>query len=92
MALSSSLIHGSLMHGTFSDALPMCQYGWMENGNPNIRFTTPVNLAPLVRRKQRSSKKLVPLIEPDICNSFQMEFLPQTMIRIDFNAKGFHIK
>lgn len=47
-----------------------------------IHFVGPVVLAPLERRRisKQASKKLVPLIEPDICNHFKMEFLPQGSI------------
>jgi hypothetical protein len=47
--------------------------------NTSIHFIGPVILAPLERRRisKLTSKKLVPLIEPDICNHFKMEFLPQ---------------
>lgn len=47
-----------------------------------IHFVGPVVLAPLERRRisKQASKKLVPLIEPDICNHFKMEFLPQGTI------------
>lgn len=48
----------------------------------SIHFVGPVALAPLERRRisKQASKKLVPLIEPDICNHFKMEFLPQGSI------------
>jgi hypothetical protein len=52
-----------------------------------IHFVGPVVLAPLERRRisKQASKKLVPLIEPDICNHFKMEFLPQgTILEVKF--------
>lgn len=50
-----------------------------DSKNTSIHFIGPVILAPLERRRisKLTSKKLVPLIEPDICNHFKMEFLPQ---------------
>ena len=53
-----------------------------DSKNCTIHFVGPVVLAPLERRRisKQASKKLVPLIEPDICNHFKMEFLPQTTI------------
>jgi hypothetical protein len=55
--------------------------------NGSIHFVGPVVLAPLERRRisKQASKKLVPLIEPDICNHFKMEFLPQgTILEVKF--------
>lgn len=52
-----------------------------------IHFVGPVVLAPLERRRisKHASKKLVPLIEPDICNHFKMEFLPQgTILEVNY--------
>lgn len=46
----------------------------------NIFFVGPVQLAPLQRKKVKSTKKLVPLIEPDICNHYKMEFLPNSIL------------
>lgn len=53
-----------------------------DSKNSTIHFVGPVVLAPLERRRisKQASKKLVPLIEPDICNHFKMEFLPQSTI------------
>ena len=50
-----------------------------DSKSTSIHFVGPVVLAPLERRRisKHVSKKLVPLIEPDICNHFKMEFLPQ---------------
>lgn len=47
-----------------------------------ICFLGHVHLAPLARRKTKVQKKLVPLIEPDICNYVEMDFLPQTILRV----------
>jgi hypothetical protein len=46
----------------------------------NVFFVGPVQLAPLQRKKIKSTKKLVPLIEPDICNHYKMEFLPNSIL------------
>ena len=46
----------------------------------NAYFVGPVRLAPLQRKKVKSTKKLVPLIEPDICNHYKMEFLPNSIL------------
>eukprot|EP00604_Paraphysomonas_vestita_P003147 CAMPEP_0174820950 /NCGR_PEP_ID=MMETSP1107-20130205/5105_1 /TAXON_ID=36770 /ORGANISM="Paraphysomonas vestita, Strain GFlagA" /LENGTH=332 /DNA_ID=CAMNT_0016037277 /DNA_START=352 /DNA_END=1350 /DNA_ORIENTATION=- len=53
-----------------------------DSKSSTIHFVGPVVLAPLERRRisKQASKKLVPLIEPDICNHFKMEFLPQATI------------
>jgi hypothetical protein len=53
-----------------------------QGGRQRLKFTAPVQLAPLERRKMRSQKKLVPLIEPDICNFVHVEFLARTMLRL----------
>lgn len=52
------------------------------NGKLKLKFHPPVQLAPLERKKMRSQKKLVPLIEPDICNFVQIDFLPRALLRI----------
>ena len=54
-----------------------------QNGKQRMKFVPPIYLAPLERRKLRSQKKLVPLIEPDICNYIQIDFLPRTLLRLD---------
>jgi hypothetical protein len=58
-----------------------------DSKNGTIHFVGPVVLAPLERRRisKHASKKLVPLIEPDICNHFKMEFLPQgTIVEVNY--------
>jgi hypothetical protein len=52
-----------------------------ERGNKKLVFVPPVMLAPLQRKKVKTSKKVVPLIEPDICNYMRMDFLPEAVIR-----------
>jgi hypothetical protein len=54
-----------------------------QNGKQKMKFTPPIYLAPLERRKLRTQKKLVPLIEPDICNYIHIDFLPRTMLRLN---------
>ena len=54
-----------------------------QNGKQRVKFVPPIYLAPLERRKMRSQKKLVPLIEPDICNYIHIDFLPRTLLRLD---------
>lgn len=51
-----------------------------ECGMRKIHFTAPVRLAELQRKKVKPTKKLVPLIEPDICNCMKLDFLPQTVM------------
>lgn len=53
-----------------------------QNGKLKLKFHPPVQLAPLERRKMRSQKKLVPLIEPDICNYVHIDFLPRALLRL----------
>jgi hypothetical protein len=53
-----------------------------QNGKQKMKFIPPIYLAPLERRKIRSQKKLVPLIEPDICNYIHIDFLPRTLLRL----------
>lgn len=56
---------------------------WSDGGKQRVTYLPPVLLTPLVRKKQHNpSKKLVPLIEPDICNCFQMDFLPLPLLRL----------
>ena len=56
---------------------------WIDGGRQRVTYLPPVLLTPLTRKKQHnSSKKLVPLIEPDICNCFQMDFLPLPLLRL----------
>lgn len=50
-------------------------------GVKKVSFIGSVQLAPLIRKKVRTQKKVVPLIEPDICNYVGMDFLPQTVIQ-----------
>lgn len=54
-----------------------------QNGKQRMKFVPPIYLAPLERRKLRSQKKLVPLIEPDICNYIHIDFLPRTLLRLE---------
>lgn len=58
-----------------------CEYVTEKSdGKMSVTFVGPVSLAPLVRRKQRTaSKKLVPLIEPDICNYYRLDFVPKVI-------------
>ena len=60
-----------------------------QNGK-GICFLGHIHLAPLVRRKTKPQKKLVPLIEPDICNYVEMDFLPQTILRVNGNVPNVH--
>jgi hypothetical protein len=53
-------------------------------GKGRAHFVGPVVLAPLQRKKLKISKKLVPLIEPDICNHFRMDFLPQSILQYKY--------
>lgn len=56
---------------------------WNDGGKQRVTYLPPVQLTPLLRKKQLNpSKKLVPLIEPDICNCFQMDFLPLPLLRL----------
>ena len=57
------------------------QLSFANTGKHKILYNPPVALAALQRKKNLSTKKLVPLIEPDICNHFEMDFLPQSIIR-----------
>lgn len=50
-------------------------------GHRKLQFRAPVHLAPLERKKIRVSKRVVPLIEPDICNNMKMDFLCSTIVR-----------
>eukprot|EP01041_Mallomonas_annulata_P007427 gene7427-15178_t len=58
------------------------QLPFHETGRHKVIFMAPVQLAVLQRKKITSNKKLVPLIEPDICNHFDMDFLPQSILRV----------
>ncbi len=58
---------------------------WTEHGKRKVQFLPPVQLTPLVQKSTNSNKKLVPLIEPDICNSFAMDFLTESLLKIDRN-------
>jgi hypothetical protein len=56
---------------------------WSDGGKQRVTYLPPVQLTPLMRKKQHNpAKKLVPLIEPDICNCFQMDFLPLPLLRL----------
>ena len=46
-----------------------------------LHFVSPVTLAPLQRKRVHTSKRLVPLIEPDICNYMRVDFLPESVVR-----------
>jgi len=52
-----------------------------ECGHRKLQFRAPVHLAPLQRRKVKAGKRLVPLIEPDICNHMKMDFLCTTLLQ-----------
>ena len=53
-----------------------------QSGKQKMKFIPPIYLASLERRKMRTQKKLVPLIEPDICNYVHIDFLPRTLLRL----------
>jgi hypothetical protein len=53
-----------------------------DQGRRRLHFVAPVQLAPLQRKRVRTSRKLVPLIEPDICNYVRMDFLPDAVLRL----------
>ena len=56
---------------------------WNDGGKQRVTYLPPVQLTPLIRKKAHNpAKKLVPLIEPDICNCFQMDFLPLPLLRL----------
>jgi hypothetical protein len=56
---------------------------WSDGEKQRVTYLAPVQLAPLIRKKQRNPfKKQVTLIEPDICNCFQMDFLPLPLLRL----------
>ena len=52
-----------------------------EPAGRKLHFVSPVALAPLQRKRVRTSKRLVPLIEPDICNYMRVDFLPESVLR-----------
>lgn len=58
--------------------------GDSSSGRGKVHFVGPVQLAALQRKKLKISKKLVPLIEPDICNHFRMDFLPQSILQYKY--------
>mmetsp|Transcript_433 Transcript_433/g.824 ORF Transcript_433/g.824 Transcript_433/m.824 type:complete len:389 (-) Transcript_433:273-1439(-) len=65
-----------------------------DSKSSSVHFIGPVSLAPLERRRinKLASKKLVPLIEPDICNHFKMEFLPQgPLLQVRFCHEGLSV-
>jgi hypothetical protein len=49
-----------------------------------LQFSGPVQLAPLQRKKLRPNvtRKVVPLMEPDIGSNFSIEFIPQFILSI----------
>lgn len=49
-------------------------------GKSRVHFLSPVILAPLERRTPKTSNRIVPLIEPDICNYMKMEIIPGGML------------
>jgi hypothetical protein len=53
-------------------------------------FAGPVHLAPLQRKKLRPNitRKVVPLMEPDIGSNFAIEFIPQFVLQILHSAIG----
>lgn len=53
---------------------------------PKLEFIPPVNLAPLLRRPPKHSTRIVPLIEPDICNYMKVEVLPSNFIPLRNNV------
>ena len=53
-----------------------------ESSGKKLYYVAPVHLAQLQQKKtsSKSAKKLVPLIEPDICNYMKMDFLPDSIL------------
>jgi len=52
------------------------------NEKSKVHFLAPVNLLPLERKAQKNGNRIVPLIEPDICNYMKMEILPSSVLPI----------
>jgi len=55
---------------------------------PKLEFIPPVSLAPLMRRPPKHSTRIVPLIEPDICNYMKVEVLPTQFIPLRNNISA----
>eukprot|EP01038_Epipyxis_sp_PR26KG_P003958 gene3958-5677_t len=57
--------------------------------NKKIQFSGPIQLAALHRKKLRPnvSRKVVPLMEPDIGSNFAIEFIPQFVLNIANNKQ-----
>lgn len=70
-----------IQHIPLIGATIVSQLPYSSTGKHKIIFMPPVQLAPLQRKKMNTTKKLVPLIEPDICNHFEMDFLPHSILK-----------
>lgn len=77
-----ALQEGSVVPDVQTPTIGLTAVGLIANADAyrNVYFVGPVHLAPLQRKKIKSTKKLVPLIEPDICNHYKMEFLPNSIL------------
>jgi hypothetical protein len=59
-------------------------------GKSKVQFISPVNLAQLHRKPPKQSSRIVPLIEPDICNFMKVEILPAQMIPLQNKIVATH--
>jgi hypothetical protein len=85
----SQLEGGNLRHKKveIGDTLADCAF---VPESQRMVFSGPVHLAPLQRKKLRPNitRKVVPLMEPDIGSNFGIEFIPQFILAILHTAIG----
>lgn len=84
--VSSSLVAGATlpMSSAFPDIGNTTVRYNAQYENSKSQFVGPVHLAPLLRRKLRPNvtRKVVPLMEPDIGSHFHIEFTPQFIMSL----------
>lgn len=77
--------HHPIQNLEIGNTIVECAYNYDTN---KIQFQGPITLAPLNRKKLRPNitRKVVPLMEPDIGSVFNAEFVPQFILNILHNS------
>jgi len=85
----SQLEGGNLRHKKVEIGDTIADCAFMPESQKMV-FSGPVHLAPLQRKKLKPNitRKVVPLMEPDIGSNFGIEFIPQFILNILHSAVG----
>jgi hypothetical protein len=71
-----------LLKTQFLPPVQLAQLGVLFNKNHVLKSIKILYDFLSARRKQRAPKRLIPLIEPDICNSFILNFMPEALFNL----------